>query len=357
MRPTIKFALSISAMVLLFAACKKDLPVVTLDTANPTEAALTATETSLTLLEARQNNTAVVFNWTKPAYNIATSFTHTLQFARAGTNFASPVNEAIGTELKKTYTEKALNTLVLAMGIKAGQEGAVEVRVRSIVNDSVAPVYSNTHVMTVTPYSLEQFLYVPGAYQDWTPSSAQIVRSPEKNNKYEGYIYFAAADKLAFKFTDAPDWNNGIFGDEVDAGNSGKIVSPGKDFKVASTGFWKINADLVAKTWTSTKTAWAITGSATPGGWPDPNNVAGTMDQDMSYDATNKVMTITLNLNQGEMKFRANDAWDINLGDDGSNGSLEYNGANIAIASAGNYTITLDMKGGNGKYTYIVKKN
>ena len=68
-------------------------------------------------------------------------------------------------------------------------------------------------------------------------------------------------------------------------------------------------------------------------------------------------MTITLNLTAGEMKFRANDAWDINFGDDGANGSLEYGGANIAIASAGNYTITLDLKGGGGKYTYTVKKN
>ncbi len=356
MKSIIKPVLYITALAWLLAACKKDLPVITLDTSNAKEPALSATESSLVLLEARQNNTAVIFNWTKPEFNFPASFVHTLQFAKAGTNFASPVNESIGTELKKTYTEKAFNTLMLSLGLKAGQEGDIQVRVRSVMNDSVAPLYSNSHAMSVTPYSLEQFLYVPGDHQGWSPSTATIIRSPDKNNKYEGYVYIGSGNRK-FKFTDAPDWSNGIFGDANASGTSGNIVSPGNDFLVASFGYWKVNADFVGKTWTSAKTDWAITGSATPGGWPDPNNVAGTMDQDMTWDATNNVMTITLNLTAGEMKFRANDAWDINFGDDGANGSLEYGGANIAIASAGNYTITLDLKGGGGKYTYNVKKN
>jgi hypothetical protein len=344
----IKPVLYITALAWLFAACKKDLPVITLDTSKATEPALTATESSLVLLEARQNNTAVIFNWTKPEFNFPASFVHTLQFAKAGTNFASPVNESIGTELKKNYTEKAFNTLMLSLGLKAGQEGNIQVRVRSVMNDSVAPLYSNTHAMSVTPYSLEQFLYVPGDHQGWSPSTATIIRSPEKNNKYEGYVYIGSGN-MKFKFTDAPDWSNGIFGDANASGTSGNIVSPGSDFAVASFGYWKINADLVAKTWTSAKTDWGLIGSATPDGWNS--------DQDMTWDATNKVMTVTLNLTAGEIKFRANNAWDINFGDDGANGSLEYGAANIAIASAGNYTITLDLKGGGGKYTYNVKKN
>lgn len=348
MKSFIKPALYITALAWLFAACKKDLPVVTLDTSNPKEPALTATESSLVLLEARQNNTAVIFNWTKPEYNFAASFVYTLQFAKAGTNFASPINEAVGTEVKKTYTEKSFNALMLSLGLKPGQEGQVQVRLKSVMNDSIAPLYSNTHAMAVTPYSLEQFLYVPGDHQGWSPSTGSIIRSPEKNNKYEGYVYIGSGNRK-FKFTDAPDWNNGIFGDENASGTSGKISTPGNDFLVASFGYWRINADLVNKTWTSAKTDWGLIGSATPNGWNS--------DQDMTWDATAKVMTITLNLVGGEVKFRANDDWGVNFGDDGANGSLEYGGANIPIAAAGNYTITLDLSGGGGKYTYTVKKN
>lgn len=356
MNPIIKSSLYITVLAMLFASCKKDLPIVTLDPGKAAAPALTSTESNLVLLEARQNNTAVVFNWTKPSYNFNAAFIHTLQFARAGTNFASPVNESIGAELTKSYTEKAFNALMLSLGLKAGQAGDIELRVRSVMNDSVAPLYSNIQAMTVTPYSLEQFLYVPGDYQGWSPASAEIIRSAEKNNKYEGFVFFPSDKSQEFKFTDAPDWNNGIFGDEANP-NNGKITSPGNNFKVASDGYWRINADFVAKTWTSVKTNWAITGDATPNGWPDPNNVAGTMDQDMTYDAANKNLTITLNLTAGKFKFRANDGWDINLGDNDANGSLEYGGADITIASDGNYTITLDLKDGAGKYTYTVKKN
>lgn len=88
--------------------------------------------------------------------------------------------------------------------------------------------------------------------------------------------------------------------------------------------------------------------SATPDGWNS--------DQDMTYDATENKWTITLSLIGGEMKFRANDDWAINFGDDGGNASLEYNGANIAIASYGNYTITLHLHEA-GKYTYGKMKN
>ncbi|RMG27177.1 MAG: hypothetical protein D6730_07770 [Bacteroidetes bacterium] len=64
---------------------------------------------------------------------------------------------------------------------------------------------------------------------------------------------------------------------------------------------------------------------------------------------------ITLDLQAGEVKFRANDDWAINFGDDDGNGSLEYGGANIVIAEAGNYTIDLMLSVQD--YTYQIVKN
>jgi hypothetical protein len=46
-------------------------------------------------------------------------------------------------------------------------------------------------------------------------------------------------------------------------------------------------------------------------------------------------------LADGEMKFRADDDWGVNLGDDGVDGTTDANGANIAV-SAGTYNITLN---------------
>jgi hypothetical protein len=60
----------------------------------------------------------------------------------------------------------------------------------------------------------------------------------------------------------------------------------------------------------------------------------------MSWDPVHGVFTVTLDLVAGEWKFRANDGWDYNFG--GSLTALTVGGDNIAVAEAGNYTITLD---------------
>src|SRR4030095_1660847 len=112
--------------------------------------------------------------------------------------------------------------------------------------------------------------------------------------------------------TNAPNWNNGIVGDES-GGISGKIASPGDNFKVSPPGYYKVNADLNDNTWTATKTSWGLIGDATPGGWG--------ADTDMTYDATEKKWKITLDLDAKDIKFRANDDCPINFGDDGANGS------------------------------------
>jgi hypothetical protein len=47
----------------------------------------------------------------------------------------------------------------------------------------------------------------------------------------------------------------------------------------------------------------------------------------------------------GAFKFRLDHGWASNYGDDGNNLTLDYNGANIAITTAGTYYITADFTG------------
>ena len=90
---------------------------------------------------------------------------------------------------------------------------------------------------------------------------------------------------------------------------------------------------------------WGIIGSATPTGWDSDTN--------LDYDLTTKKYSTTMNMVVGEFKFRLDDAWGVNYGDDGNNLSLEAGGANIPITSAGSYTIVADF---NAK-TYTITKN
>jgi hypothetical protein len=56
------------------------------------------------------------------------------------------------------------------------------------------------------------------------------------------------------------------------------------------------------------------------------------------YDVQcNSTYSISLGLTTGELKFRLDNSWATNFGDDGNNLSLDAGGSNIAV-TAGDYT-------------------
>ncbi|HOO95255.1 MAG TPA: SusF/SusE family outer membrane protein [Proteiniphilum sp.] len=170
-------------------------------------------------------------------------------------------------------------------------------------------------------------LYVPGGHQGWDPASAPTLYNRNFDFKYSGYVYFADAN-TEFKFTAQPGWDGANYGD----GGDGTISTDGGNLKVAEAGMYKIDVDLTANTYTLTKTEWGLIGDATDGGWDNSTP--------MSYDPATGLWSVTTTLKDGTFKFRANNAWDINLGGDLNN--LSYGGDNIQ-ATAGTYTITLDL--------------
>ena len=84
---------------------------------------------------------------------------------------------------------------------------------------------------------------------------------------------------------------------------------------------------------------WGLVGSATPNGWNGP-------DVEM-FQTGPQEFSIYTELVSGELKFRFNEDWGNNFGDNGNDGTLESGGANIPI-SAGTYFIVMDL--GSGTY-------
>ncbi len=85
---------------------------------------------------------------------------------------------------------------------------------------------------------------------------------------------------------------------------------------------------------------WGLVGNATPNGWNGP-------DVEM-YQTGPQEFSIYAELANGELKFRFNEDWGNNYGDNGGDGTIESGGANIAV-SAGTYFIVLDL--GSGTYS------
>ncbi len=264
--------------------------------------------------------------------------------------------------------------------------------------------------------------YPGSAYANWAPDKSPQVKSTiTAPDKLEGYVYMANATNN-WKFATQPNWNGPNYGDDNNSG----VLNPNAANNIAKpAGYYKLNADATALTYTAVATSWGLIGDATPNGWNDetaltyfpglttwrggmhltaasikfranhswdynygsnaadgnlqagganipvslesdyylildlshPNEytysanrwgVIGdatpdgwNSDQNMTWDATNNVFTVTLNLVVGTFKFRANDGWDLNYGGDPN--ALTPGGANIPITTAGTYTITLDL--------------
>ncbi len=136
----------------------------------------------------------------------------------------------------------------------------------------------------------------------------------------------------SFKFRGTSDWNINYGSDNAD----GTLQAGGGNIPVTVDGDYYITLDLShPNAYTYSANRWGLIGDATPGGW-------GTSTP-MTWDATNQCMTVTVDLVAGSYKFRANDAWTVNLG--GTTTDLTQDGGNLSIATAGNYTIQLFLSG------------
>lgn len=98
------------------------------------------------------------------------------------------------------------------------------------------------------------------------------------------------------------------------------------------TGFYQVDVDLSEKTYKLTPYNIGIIGNATPSGWDS--------DTDMTYNPEERCRELNgITLSDGEMKFRANDGWDISWGGELDNLTTK-NGGNITV-EAGTYDIKL----------------
>ncbi len=351
-----------SSILLLFASvalwsCKKDETKTILKPGG--DLTLTSSATNLVLLQANAASTATVLSWGKADFGYSAAITYTIQLSKGGTNFASATTTEVGMgiALTKTFTVAELNAKMQEI-INDGTATPVLVRIKASVGNNVDPLYSNVITLTVTSYldivayTYPAALNVAGNFQGWAPGVApQIVNTRNGGyGGYEGYIVFNNAAP-EFKLVKGNDWPFGDFG-----GGVGTLTNGGSNLTLPSggpdlTGLYLIRANTNSMTWDYTKiNTWGIIGNATPGDW-----AASTP---MTFNASNGSWSITTNLTVGEMKFRANNDWGLNFGDNDSpnDGKPEYGGSNIPVATAGNYTITLNI-GIGGNYTYKLKKN
>ncbi len=345
-----KISILILVLGLLSAlSCKKDETKATLST-TPNASVLNLASGAQIILKKSDSAVPITYTWTAAQFGQPLVVTYLVEMDMAGNNFknAIPVVQ-VNSLLQSSINTYDLNQKILPMEYDPKNPTPInlEFRVSSIINQNIAPLYSVVIPQTITPYFVKivyPILFVPGSYQGWNPAdSSTTIASVTSNGKYEGYIWMGI-DNALFKYCQGNSWSTN-WGDD---GADGTLNPNGANIAAGLHGYYKLNVDLPNLTHKFLLTKWSVIGDATPGGWDT--------DTDMAYDSIAKTWKATLNLTAAGLKFRANHAWDLNYGDDGSNtGKLSAGGANITVAAAGNYTVTLNLS--QPVYRYQLKKN
>jgi starch-binding outer membrane protein SusE/F len=334
------------------SACKKDkLATVSQNITAPVLKA-PATDTTIVVTPADSAN-VVNFAWTAADFGVSGINTYFVQVGIANSNFKT--NVVIGSTTNTTSLSMSVgalnNALLSGLGITANAETDLELRVGSALygKDST---FSKSIKLSFTSFKAlaPPYLWLPGSYEGYNPGAAPTI--PEQTTyTYQGYAYFSAPGN--FKFTSAPDYNHINYGD----GGNGTLTTNGNAAGIVynSTGVYYLNADIQNLTYSAVYIqSFGIIGPATAGGWNSSTP--------MTYDISTGLWSITTTLIGGQpLKFRANDAWDINYGPADSNalvGTLQFNNpGSITITDSGTYTITIDMTQKTQKaYLYSIVK-
>ncbi|WP_420570912.1 SusE domain-containing protein [Kordia sp.] len=334
-----------------FNACSDDDNLIIASPQGGPQLLTPASGTALILDANNEQGVATTVVWDDADYDVQTAISYDVEIALGGTDFAAPISGGSTNERFISWTNLQLNEVAIAAGLSPFVAGDLDVRVRSSIGtqDAQAQV-SGVLTLNVTPYttSLPQ-IAVPGNHQGWDPATAPTLASSEFGaSDYEGYIWL----ETEYKFV-APDdagnfaWGNTDWGD--DGSFSGVLTEDGESNVQATPGYYYLQVDTENLTYTASQyTNWGLIGSATPTGWDS--------DNDMTYDPATQTFSITIDLTADQIKFRANDGWDWNYGDDGADGSLNTGGADINVPEAGNYTVVLDLSNPRA-YSYTLTLN
>ena len=335
MNKRIKILAFLTICFIALFSCKKDeVKVISTEGTKPV---LTASVNKMDFVEADSGKTAVDLTWQKSDYGYDAAVAYYLQFSFKDSAFKKYSEQAMGPALSKSFKVSDFNKLMLSLKFPAGVTDKVFMRVRSQITPDVFQ-YSDPIEVEAKPYVAERlipypFLYVPGAYQGWSPDAAIIAKlySANSDKAYEGYINLTDGVN-EFKLTPEPKWDNS-YGMVTSNGYDGTMTYNGGDnFSVSGAGYYLFKANTVTNVWSATLNNFAIIGDGA-NGWGDNDDVM------FDFDPATQTLTKTLMLKADEIKFRSNHKWDTNIGKDGN-----YGGENIKIPVAGTYKVTLDMR-------------
>jgi hypothetical protein len=265
-------------------------------------------------------------------------------------DFSSPVTvkdiAGSGTKEQRTVTilNKDMNTAMLALGLPPGEEATVHVRLFSFITALTSDtLYSNVVQRTGLPFrdsDCGNYCSIgligsatPGGWD--VDTDMRLVNPADDKYTWTVTLYLNGGGDNKVKFRAMDSWDVNWGGTDFPSGTG---TLGGADIAIPSSGYYTVTfndqtgAYSIVSTGAATYTSLGVIGAQS--GWG--NDIA-----DLTKSGADPhVWTGTIALTAGELKFRANDAWDNNWGATGFPSAFGTGGGpNINVAVSGTYFI------------------
>lgn len=340
-----KYFLSLAAAVGMIAGCQKP-EMIQISAPEDVVAPVLNAVADINITPANLGLESVTFEWSAADYGVNTQINYAIEVATAGSADKVVLTSGIN-DTKAVVSYEAVNAILLYdLGLVSGVSESVDFYVSAKVGE-YPKIYSNVVTANATVTEAEKEypkLTVAGsyAYNNWSPGKGQFVYDFEgTDTRYSGVIDFGEdVSALNFKFV-GEAWGNNEFSvpsGEAQAPEAAELqlVAGGGDNIAAYTThrFYSLTLDKsapkVIKNFSFNSLG--VIGDATATGWDS--------DTDMEFNPEKQRFYVDMTLADGTIKFRANDAWDVNWG--GANGVLASGADNIPV-TAGNYRIYVNL--------------
>ncbi len=232
---------------------------------------------------------------------------------------------------------------------EAPNTGTVYFRLKAYAGNNAIETISTVQALTLFlpeivdtggGYSISSWGVVGDAYNNWGAFDDSPFYTTDQANVLVAYVTLVDG-KIKFRENNLWESNLG------DNGNDGTLEAGGADIPITTAGTYKITLNLNNNTYTMEEYSWGIVGSGYNnwGGAYDHDNNPATPDAVVPdakfyYDYTTDTFKVGVKLIGGEIKFRLNNDWGVNLGDTG--GVLVQDGGNISVTE-GYYVISINL--------------
>ena len=218
-----------------------------------------STTTAGVLLENDSAKAAINFSWTPYKYTVSegnsviSPVVYTLQLAKAGTNFAAPIDIAVpsASAASLAFNVYELNRNLLLLKAPVRQSAQFDARLRTVVAGNIAPLYSATKTFTATPYekclppNADTWALVGPAGNGWPGGSAATENGIPLTwdctlNAYTARVSLNAGD---FKFRKDKAWAinlGGLTKPLVPGAAATPLKLNGEDMTVAVAGMYTV---------------------------------------------------------------------------------------------------------------------